>query len=200
MTSTTASGEQYNPITGEIIETPAEQGTTPALPVQATSTSLGRELDQLPAEFGQLAAFFEEPEPDVRDVVAWIMGHGEMEQTDPEDSARAILARILSAETSDQLLVGHRVVHAKEILNIPLEVRAVKWQRSAYEEGGSVYAVITATPLGSETPQTITCGGRNVMMQLLNASHRGFLPLRCMITEASKPTEAGYRPLWLEPA
>lgn len=200
MKHTTSDGKEFNPVTGEIIDTPADEQGTPDVPAVPDSVALGRELATLPTDFGELAAYFAEPEPDPREVVAWIMGTQEVEQTDPEDTTRAILARILAATTADELLTGHRVVHAQDTLNIPLEIIAVKWQRSTMEGAANVYAVLTANIIGTTDQITVTCGGRNVMMQLLNASHRGFLPLRCIIQKSQKPTESGFYPLWLEPA
>lgn len=200
MTATTPSGDQYDTVTGEIIETPPPAAAAADLPAVPDQVALGRELEAMPEDFSELAEYFAEPQPDPREVVAWIMGTAEQEQGDPEDTARSILARILSADSADQLLTGHRVVHAQEILGIALDITAVKWQRSTLEGASNVYAVVTATPLGSEQTQTITCGGRNVMMQLLNAQHRGFLPLRCVIQRSAKPTANGFHPLWLEPA
>lgn len=200
MASRTSDGQEFNPVTGEIKE---PEPNTAVVPTQATVPARSgtlTDLDNLPSDFDSLAAYFAEPEPDLRDVFKSIMGVGEMEERDPEETTRSILARIMSASTPEEILKANRVLHAQEVLGVPIEIFDVKWQRSAIEGGSTVYAVVDMRTLQEEQHATMTVGGRNVMMQLLNMKHRGFMPFRAVIQQSQKPTEAGYHPLWLEPA
>lgn len=191
----------YNPVTGEILDPQEETGQAgtpePTVPAQVVK---GSELAALPENLSELAAFFAEPEPTPQEVVRWIAGTSEMDDSDPEDTMRSIMARILSATTAEDILSGHKVTHAQDILNMPIKVDSVKWQKSRMNDGSACYAVITAESLEGEQKLTITCGGRNVMTQLLAFQVHQLYPVRCVIRPSSKPTEAGYYPLWLEPA
>lgn len=200
MASRTASGEEFDPVTGEILTPTTEETPEAGKAVVPAQTSTLTDVDNLPTDWDALTRYFAEPEPELRDVFKAIMGLGQMEERDPEDTARSIIARIMSATTEEDILKANRVVHAREILGTPIEIIAVKWQRSTFAEGATVYAVVEARQLDAEKSFMCTVGGRNVMAQLLNMQHRGFLPFRAVIQQAAKPTEAGYYPLWMEPA
>lgn len=198
--SKTADGQEFDPVTGEIIEHEEHQEVTaPAAPTLPTQVTTGAELAALPENLADLAAYFADPEPSPKEIVAWIAGTADMEESDPEDTIRSIMARILSATTTEGILSGHLVTHAQQILDVPLQVSGVKWQRSRQDGGSTCYAVISATNVDTEEKLTITCGGRNVMTQLLAFHVHQLYPVRCRITQARKPTENGYYPLWLEP-
>lgn len=154
----------------------------------------------LPEDLKDLAALFTEREPTPREVMGWVLGQDEMEERDPEEGAMAIVARILSAETAEDVLAISQVVHAQDILGMPISIHRIKWQRGELEGSANCYAVITATNLQDDEKITITCGGINVMTQLVKLGMIGEFPYRARITKATKPTKRGYLPLWLEPA
>lgn len=189
-----------DPETGEIIhdehaDIPHQGGA-----IEPTSVAKGAELDRLPADFNDLAAYFAQDEPSPREVMQWILEADQMEETDPEDSARAIIARILMSQTTEEVLATSTAYHAQDMLQQQLEIRSVKWQRSDHQQGSSCYAVLTAVTLEDGEQKIITCGGKNVMTQLLKLSMMNAFPARARITKAVKPTRNGYYPLWLEPA
>lgn len=181
-------------LTGEVITGPGS-GTV-VIPTQVTK---GSEVARFPETFAELADFFTQDEPSPMEVARWIFEPDQMEERDPEESARAILARIFAADTAEEILATREVTHAQDILNEAINIQSVKWQRSDFQQGSSCYAVVTATRVTDDSPVTITCGGRNVMGQLLKLSMNGHLPRRAAITQSAKPTARGYKPLWLEP-
>jgi hypothetical protein len=193
-------GTFLNTDTGEVHDEHPNGSTTVTGALVPTQVSMGRELEILPADFAGLATLFAEQEPAPMEVARWILEPDQMDVRDPEESTRAILARILAADTAEQVLATRDVVHAKDILGEPLLIDTIKWQRSDYQQGSSCYVVMSGKRLQDESPVTVTCGGRNVMMQLLKLQHIGALPARMRITQAAKQTANGYLPLWLEPA
>ncbi len=46
----------------------------------------------------------------------------------------------------------------------------------------------------------VSCGGTNVMAQLVALVKAGALPLDVKLTRTTKETRQGYRPLWLQAA
>lgn len=165
-----------------------------------TTVSLGRDIAALPDDLGELAALFSEPEMSPTQVVRWILGEETLEENDPEETARAIMARILTAGSADQVLNGHKVIHGLDILETPIRIHAVKWQRSTLGGASSCYAVISAERIDSGEYITVTTSGRNVMVQLIKMSMNGWLPVVARITKSANPTANGFWPLWLEPA
>lgn len=200
MTSKNKAGTEYDTVTGEVIERPEAKVPAPAAAVEPTKVATGADLARMPGTLAELAELFTAPEPEPREVWGAILGIGELQQQEAEDTSRAILAQIMQSTTAEEMLSVHKVVHAQDVLNVQLDVRSVKWQRSTLNGAAKVYAVMRALPVDTETEITITCSGRNVMAALLNAQVRGFLPLRCRIDQSTNPTANGYRPLWLEPA
>jgi hypothetical protein len=200
MSSTSTSGQQFDPVTGEILDEETHRADLLAPLIEPSVVATSTDLARLPENLSDLAAFFAEPEPSPKEVIQWIAGTAEMDETDPEQTTRSIMARILSETTATGILSGHKVTHADQVLGAALEATAVKWQRSTVDGGSSCYAVITAHMIDTEETITLTCGGRNVMTQLLAFQVHQLLPVRCRIMRAAKPTEAGFYPLWLEPA
>lgn len=173
-----------------------------AAPVEGTvipRQSAGAEVSLLPESLADLADMFREVEPTPREVMGWILGQEEMPETDPEEGARAIVARILSAESADDVLSISSVTHAQEILQVPLEIFRVKWQRGTFEEGTTCYVVLSAVVIETGERVTITCGGTNVMVQLVKMGIIGAFPFKARITKSIKATARGFYPLWLEP-
>lgn len=196
------------PFEGTIVDQDATEvyTTDPALdenpdePIQPTAVLHSTELARLPESVEGLLALFAQEEPTPKEVMSWILEPEQMEERDAEESARAIIARIMFSETVDDVLATSKATHAQDVLGIAFEISAVKWQRSDHQQGSSCYAVITATDLACDEKRVITCGGRNVMTQLLKLSMMKVLPVRARIVKTDKPTANGYHPLWLEPA
>lgn len=134
-----------------------------------------------------------------REILAAITKQGELPEQDAEDSVRQIIARILAADTVEDIL-RKDVLHARDLLDVPLEIQAVKWQMSGYEEGANCYAVMDAVNIATGEQTVITCGAVAVQTQLLRLWVGGFLPVTAMVVKSARPTRNGYYPLWLAPA
>lgn len=189
-----------DPETGEIIHDDHADIPGQRAAVEPANVVKGSELARLPEDFTDLAAFFAQEEPTPREVMSWILEPDQMQESDPEEATRAILARILTSETAEDVLATSTAVHAQDLLGVPLEVQGIKWQRSDFQEGTSCYVVMQVTDLNDQTRKVVTCGGKNVMTQLLKLQMLGAFPARARIAKALKPTRNNYYPLWLEPA
>lgn len=134
-----------------------------------------------------------------REILKAITAQGELPEQDAEDSVRQIIARILAADTVEDIL-RRDAVHAGDVLDVPLEITAVKWQSSAYELGANCYAVMDAVNLATGEQTIVTCGAVPVQTQLLRLWVGGMLPITAMIVRSVRPTKAGFYPMWLAPA
>lgn len=123
------------------------------------------------------------------------------EPVDPVEAQKEIVKRILAAESADQVLGGSDAIHARDVLDVPFELRGVRFLRSSFEGSGpGIFAVMDAVLVTSGEVVAITCGGLNVMAQAAKLAQLGSLPADVKIVESDRPTAAGYRPMWLEAA
>lgn len=135
--------------------------------------------------------------PTSTDIVKVLSGDAVMAITDPDEAARAIVTRILGAQTADDVLKVAGTLSADDVLDQPMVVHDVRWMKSAFEEGAGAFGVVTITRGEDGQAETLTCGGRNVLAQLARLAELKALPVKCKLTRADKPTSAGYYPLWL---
>ena len=122
----------------------------------------------------------------------------EMEPQDATEAARAIVARILDAPDVDAVFDQGKATSAVDVLDVPLLILNIRWQRSEYEgEGSTVYALIDAERADNGDELTITCGSRNVMAQLYRLAQLGALGTPVKIVRSEKATARGFKPMWL---
>lgn len=115
---------------------------------------------------------------------------------DPEAVQVDIIKRILASK-GEEALAQRTPTKARDILGVALEVRGVRWMRSGIADNPlGLYALIDASRGDTGDDVLVTCGGQNVMAQLLVMVRDGVLPQVCKIVEAAE-TARGYRPLWL---
>lgn len=115
-------------------------------------------------------------------------------EDDPEAARRAIMQRILDAETPEDVLRDDEVIHAREMIGEPFIAVNVRFLNSDFEDGPGVYAIIEAASDDGEA-LLISCGAMKVIGKLYRLATMGAFPRRVKIIEAGKPTPAGYRPL-----
>lgn len=118
---------------------------------------------------------------------------------DPAEISVQILARYLAAE-SDEDLGQKEATPWGDLLDVPVEVRGFRWQRSAFEGMGSpIYFIVSAVNLETGEPLVLTTGSMNALAQLTNLAKRGRLPGAVVrLVKSAKATRAGFYPLWLE--
>lgn len=119
---------------------------------------------------------------------------------DPAEVQRQIVARILSAETADDVLKPQNTTAAEDMVGVPLHISAVRWMQSRVKDAAiPVFALIEGTRGDDGSSVIVTCGAVQVMAALLRLSSIGALTSQpVVITRKDTPTAAGYYPLWLE--
>jgi hypothetical protein len=139
-----------------------------------------------------------------------ILGEEQLpEYADPEVISRAIMERIIEAETFEDAFQPQTLVAWREMLNEPVFVQDFRLNRSSIKDSASpVYAVVDLARAdgknwrdksGKESRViAVTCGGRNVLVQLVKALEKGWLDKPVKLT--SKQTGEGFNVLWLEAA
>lgn len=198
MNITDTDGNVVDDETGEIVAPAGTHGIQHSGAIEPTAVHTSAEVAQLPTTLAELIATFGQTQPSHFEVAQWVLEPDMMEQNDPEESARAILARILMSETADDVLKSRDVTHAQDILGEAIQVDSVTWQRSDHQQASSCYVVMHGKSLNDDRSMVITCGGRNVMMQLLKLDMIGAFPVKVRIEKSRKATANGYWPLWME--
>jgi hypothetical protein len=123
-------------------------------------------------------------------------GSGLPPAADAEAMSRAIAERILSAETFEEAFKPQSLDGwANALLEVPVFVQSVHFNRSGIE-GQSIYAVVDVSLASDGKVVTVSCGGKNVLAQLVQMLRMGWTdrPVRIV----SKRTAEGYDALWLE--
>lgn len=133
---------------------------------------------------------------------AAILDGVELPAVDPEQVSRRIIEQLLEADTFEQVFAPQARLHAwREYLGRPAIVDSVHFNRSKVKDAtASIYAVVDLTWTDTGETDTVTCGGRNVLAQLLAGLKRGWLPGSRELAMVSRDTAEGYSTLYLEAA
>lgn len=119
---------------------------------------------------------------------------------DAEAVSRGILERILAAESYDEIFRPQKLEAWRDHKGRPAEVTGFHLNRTTFDfdenNGSAVYAVIDLTWLDDGETATVTCGGRNVLTQLVQALRKGLIP-GCRVKLEGNRTGEGYEALWL---
>jgi len=121
-------------------------------------------------------------------------------KSDPEIASRMILERILNAETFEDAFAPQTLDSWRDMLDVPVRVTDIRFNRSSFQgQGSPIYAVADLVRLDTGEQTTVTCGGRNVLMQLVSALKHGWLATHAVAMTA-RPTADGNTVLWLNTA
>lgn len=130
-----------------------------------------------------------------------ILGEAELPPVDAAAMSRAILERILESDSFEQAFTQQSLTPWRTMLGVAVVVTDVRFNRSSFNDGQgpSIYAVCDLVIQDTGEAVTVTCGGQNVLGQLLKGVERGWLieearPVRMI----ENMTSEGYGALWLE--
>jgi len=117
---------------------------------------------------------------------------------DPEQAMLDIVRRILSAGDAAEVLDQQTGIHARDVLDQPLQIVGFDYNESDFGGTGPQFYMLLRCVDDDGQEFRVTCGAVNVMAQLYRLGELGALPIRAKIVEASKTTAAGFTPMWLE--
>ena len=123
-----------------------------------------------------------------------------------DDAMERILGAIMLANTTDEVFdsVGE-LQKAEVFFGRDLVVTDVQWTWSDFLEGSPVYAIVSArvdqrdkdTGTFVTTAVKFSCGAAQACVQLARFQDGGAFPLALRFVQASKPTSAGFYPVWV---
>lgn len=106
----------------------------------------------------------------------------------------AIVSRMLDAEAPEQLNTTGELPSGEDMAGRVLIVTGLTRRKSDYEGGMGVYLVVEAVDASSGEVLRFGTGSTGIVAALAKAHSAGWLPLRCEIVKAPKPTKSGFYP------
>ena len=126
---------------------------------------------------------------------------GKMAEQIPEvggDGMDAMVARILSAESPEQLSSSWQSDNTRAYVDRQLQILSVKRAASDFADGWGIFLVVEAVNDADGEHVTFTTGSQAIVLQLVMAHAKGWLPLDVVVRQSKRPTKDGYYPLHLE--
>ena len=110
----------------------------------------------------------------------------------PEEAQRAIIDRVLQAETVDDILAESTTNSAEDVIGIPHTITSVDYNRSRFTDGAPAYAYVTGKSDDGELSYTI--GANTAIAQLIKLD--AHLPVKVILKQKDTPTASGYYPMY----
>lgn len=170
-----------------------DQGGTEDRPAQVVDEKTG---EIVPA--GESGLVFAEVIDDAG-VAAYLDDMNRNDDETPEQVQAEIARRILAADSMDSVWGATKTLSARDLLNQPIRVDAVRWVKSAHEAGAPKFAVVDATKVYGDEAVVFTCGALNVVLTLYKAQKFGALPMPVVMKEKASSGAAGRSVITIEP-
>jgi hypothetical protein len=116
---------------------------------------------------------------------------------DPEQIQRAILERLMTAETVEQVLREDETVATKQLVGKKLRVTDARVMQSSFEGGLGVYLIADAIDLDTGELIVVNTGATKIVGQLIRLKQKGWLPVDVTIKEVGRAKEGQDRALQL---
>lgn len=116
---------------------------------------------------------------------------------DPEQIQKAILERLMSAETVDQVLREDETVATKALVGKRLRIIDARVMQSTFEGGLGVYLIADALDLDSGELIVINTGATKIVGQLIRLKQKNWLPVDVTVREVGRAKEGQDRALQL---
>lgn len=120
------------------------------------------------------------------------------QQTDGANAALMMAAKILAAQTPEELSVGGKADHVRDLIDVPIEVESITFTESDYEDGYPFFALFHGKEVRTGKPVVVSCGGLTVVPAAYMLRKNGWLPTVVVFTEAKANPTTGYKPINLE--
>jgi hypothetical protein len=121
-------------------------------------------------------------------------------ETNADQVAIDIIARILNATDAADVLGGAGAVHARDYLDVPFTLTGVRFNKSSFDGAGPQFYALLEGASSDGEKLAITCGAKNVIAQAWKLHDLGALPIEVVLKQSPRPTSAGFYVLWLEAA
>lgn len=116
---------------------------------------------------------------------------------DPEQIQRAILERLMTAETLEQVLREDETVATKALVGKPLRITDCRVMQSSFDGGMGVYLIAEAIDMDTGELIVINTGATKIVGQLIRIKQQGWFPVEVTVKEVGRAKEGQDRALQL---
>lgn len=129
---------------------------------------------------------------DANEALELLAGRTPLPEVSAEDMSEAIMARILSSDSLEDIFREDGSTATRDLVGVPLEVRDCVVRESSLEGKQGVYMLLDAYRLDEGVPVLVNTGSPKVMAQVMRCKQRGFLPIQVQVVEvaAAKPGQS----------
>jgi hypothetical protein len=166
-------------------EQPAEGGPVPLVEEGAPITG------ELIESTGEMIPFG----PASTTVIQWCADNVSEDDESQAAAMEAIMARVLSSTTPDQVLSEELSVPVDRVLNRPIQIQGVRIGQTDFADGLPYYAILDCVYGNPPEPHVVTVGAFKVMAQLYALARLNQWPQVVMFKKAEKPTKSGFYPI-----
>lgn len=128
-------------------------------------------------------------------VIQWCADHVEENDESQAAAMNAIMERVLSSTTPDQVLAEELSVPVDRVLNRPIQIERVRIGETDFADGFPYYAIMDVIYGNPPERHVVTVGAFKVMAQLVKLAQLDAFPQVVMFRKAEKPTKAGFYPI-----
>lgn len=126
----------------------------------------------------------------------------EFPDQDPDEATFGMLAQILLANSSSEILASMELDRARALAgdepgghSALLVISGARPMKSEFEEGPSCYVIVDASYKADGKPARFTTGARAVQAAILAHAARGWLPFEAVLEIRRRPTRRGFYPI-----
>jgi hypothetical protein len=128
---------------------------------------------------------------------AYIAG---LEPEDEEVVQERILRSILTADNPDDLANAGGAVKADALCGAHLRAHALHPDESGFTDGMGWYLHVEVETVANGDRMTMSVGAQDVIVKLVQAARKNWLPFDFIMERAAKPTKKGYYPIYMRSA
>lgn len=131
--------------------------------------------------------------------VQQIMGEALPEIEDTEQAQRAIVERILTADSLQDLFADTTTTATRDMVGIPVEISDCRLMRSTVDGSRGVYMLLDATNLETGEVCPMNTGSPNIMATVWRARQLDQLPIQVTVVEVAAARNGRNAPLGIRP-
>jgi hypothetical protein len=180
---------------------PAETDQPEAPPAEPGQADPGAAV-AVPLTLAEVEAILAPHTVDMRTWLRALLVDEELPEEDPDEMALGMLAQIMFAKSSEEVLSIFDLDRAKELCggepggrSPVLEIQGARALHSTYEEGAPCYVIVAAINCATGERIQFTTGARAVQMAILKHIHEGWMPFRACLEIRREATRRGFHPL-----
>lgn len=119
---------------------------------------------------------------------------------EPEDEAEVqerILRNILNASTPEALANAGSSIPADDLLNVELKAHDIHPAESGFADGMGFYLHVDVETVANGDRLSMSVGAQDVVVKLVQAKRKGWMPFAFTMARSEKPTTKGYYPIFM---